>query len=550
MDLNQIFANFNINETWTGIVLSQDRYLFLDSTDFPPAYRTKVDNINFYQLDKSTYGENNGILLRRVQEPSQYQFEYVPVLKTEQYPALCMAKIPYNRKKSSISAIKSMQKSFIASADSMLRGIRTTKTQVVNVLKTLPKLPANISVESGKEFSMETTLETDILLLDLDQYRVKDIIENMYEETDISRAFLSHSMFMDAVSRLEVAIATPLLHPVAFIKEEWQNEIKQNSTLTLYSKEDNEEELVLVLNSPDEYFTVDNVNRRIVKKDIQSTTTTISSTGNTISSTTPSSTMTTSSTVSSTSEQISAFSTTSPNPVGVTTTDFFSGIYNMWNPSNSTSTSTTTTTTTVSPTTTANMTTEKLPAESWYDRMVRAVLKIRTFADFLGSSWGMLTIYDIVLGFIVFIHSKLLGVLLYLRGGPTRLASVRKTTLTPRFFQRIFGRSRETNDQNMSTLAPESTELQDIVIHSKRGSRRVSYADFATDSDGESQPLNTGRKQMVKVVKRLAPPVPSAPSPTPTPNVNMGTVKGRRTIRRVYLESNLPLYLADSDQSN
>jgi len=102
----------------------------------------------------------------------------------------------------------------------------------------------------------------------------------------------------------------------------------------------------------------------------------------------------------------------------------------------------------------------------------------------------------------------------------------------------------------MSTLAPESTELQDIVIHSKRGSRRVSYADFATDSDGESQPLNTGRKQMVKVVKRLAPPVPSAPSPTPTSNVNMGTVKGRRTIRRVYLESNLPLYLADSDQSN
>ncbi len=170
------------------------------------------------------------------------------------------------------------------------------------------------------------------------------------------------------------------------------------------------------------------------------------------------------------------------------------------------------------------MTTEKPPAESWYDKMVRAVLKIRTFADFLGSSWGMLTIYDIVLGFIVFIHSGLLGVLLYLRGGPTRLASVRKTTLTPRFFQRIFGRSRETNDQNMSTLAPESTELQDIVIHSKRGSRRVSYADFATDSDGESQPLNTGRKQMVKVVKRLAPPVPSAPSPTPMPNVNMGTV--------------------------
>ena len=363
-------------------------------------------------------------------------------------------------------------------------------------------------------------------------------------------------MFVSAVHRVEQALTGPLLHPVSFIKEEWQAEIRPNSSLTLYCKEESEDELVLVMNSPDEYFMIDKVGHKIVKKNVPDTTSSPSSTTEAGTSSTSPRTSTPSSTVpnvvvteSTSGLPFGGSSTTSANPMSLTTVDLLTYFMGPW-PTTTTTTSTTVSTTTVSTPTTTETTTVVPPSETWFEKMSRYLRKVRSFSDFLATSWGMLTIYDIVLGLIVLIHSGLIGFLLYVSGRMVGLPPRVAKLIVPRFLTRLFGRKKEVNAEDMSPSAPMDTELTEVVVKTPKGSRRVSYAEYADYSDGESQPIQTRRSPSVKQItrKRPAPPVPSAPAMVPS--TSTGTVRGRKTIRRVYLESNLPLYLADSDLSD
>jgi len=214
MNLDLIFDQFAVNETWTGIVLREDRRMFLDVTDFPPLGYTKWEFIDYTGLNKDTFGENDGVILKRVY--GVHKFAYVAVQKTANHRAFCIEKIPYNRKNGTVVAIKNMQHQFLTSAETLIRTVRASKIQTGSIIKALPKLPSNISIDTQKAFSLETEIETDILLLDLEQYKVQELLENIYDEKDISKAFITHSMFVSAVHRVEQALTGPLLHPVFY----------------------------------------------------------------------------------------------------------------------------------------------------------------------------------------------------------------------------------------------------------------------------------------------------------------------------------------------
>jgi hypothetical protein len=523
MNLTDLFTTLNLQSTWTGIILREDKQGFMDITDFAPLTRTKFGTINATGLDPTTFLVTQGVLLKNVDTTGGFNFAYVPTLADTTHRAVCLKAIPFPKKKSSLTTLKMIKTTFFKQADDVKRSVKATSLLANHSLAILPRLPPGTDISGVRKAEpYDPNINDDLDELESRVEQIGTLFTNIETEMDVTQLMLRHMSLLEIVKRTERRLIDPLYHPLSLVDEKWEADLRPDSVMNIYTKDDSDNTIVLQVEKALSITENSPVTNRFRTRQYLP----------------------------------EPFSSTTSLPDGTEPTpdlDISTPLSTSNTPIMSTSTSTTTTTTTITTTTTTTFTTTTratttskalvpvAPEQSWGDWFFDKWQKMKTFSEFLEMSFKMPSIYDIIFMIILGIHKVLI---LYLYFGKKRKPIiVRKMDYKP---PRMF--RRHSDGSVKSVIAEPSAPIMPMEmlrLRKPNPTRRVQIVeDSHSSSDDEETPMR------VRTAKRLAPPPPLAmynmPSTsTDTQNYYKPSTKERKG--RLYLPKSVPLYLVESE---
>jgi len=512
MNLSELFTKAHLHSTWTGITTRSDKKVFVDMYDRLPITRTKFDTIDDSQLVAGTFdSDTHGVILKNMDTTgAAFRFAYVPVLLTSTYRAVCLKTLPFPRVQENLKMIKYFKQEFHKDIDAELRSLGLSYVSANNSLAALPIVPADLDLTDVREAKIyDTKVQEEIDNLEA---QIPEIVKGFREiETaeDVGTIWLMHDNWIKQVNRIESKLTNPITNPLILIDNRWQTDIKSNSRVQVFKKNDAENTVILKLEVPSVNFAIPNkqwvplpVFDGSEGVDDEDSVTVPSRSHSPL----PSSTVATTSTTTTT-------TTMSPTPYTITTSKPF--------------------------TTTTASTTAKPIDEGWGDWFTRTWAKVKSFTEFLNMSLRLPSAYDIICLIMIAIHSLILTFILFFRRA--RRVVVRKMdwkAAMPNFRRRHSDTSIITPRSNTRPSAPTIIEMRDV----QRKNRQIQWEE---SSEEESKPFRPrSRVRQIETNPRSAK-RPAPPPPYPLyPSVS-GT--NRKKEARVYLPKSLPLYLVESD---
>jgi len=509
MNLTELFIKANLQTTWTGIILREDKKVFLDATESLPLTRTKYDTIDDSQLVAATFqSDTHGVVLKNTDTTgTAYKFAYVPVPLTSAYRAICLKPIPFPRQEADLRILKFFKQEFHKDIEAEQRSVDLSLRSAGNSLRSLPTLPNNFDLSNVKEAIVyDNKMAEDFQLL---ESQIPEIIKAMKEvskSSDIVSIMLRHNNWMQQIQRLEKKLLNPLTNPLILVDDRWVLDIKANTRLQVYKKDDSDNTVILKLEVP---------------------------------------------------EKVQKFPNKPFVPLS-SVTDYedeeISDPETPYRPRKtaSTSTTTTTTTTTVRPTpytitsstlfttSTVPTTTAQPSAEGWGEWVHRTWQKVKSFSEFLNMSLSIPSAYDIILLGLFTIHSGILTYILFFKR-PRRVV-VRKmdwSAIMPKFRRRHSDSSILGSGTRTVPSAPTVFEMQEV----RKKKRQIQWEEKQSSSE-ESSPLQPRSRVHQIEMKPRSPKKPAPPPPYPL-YPNIGRNRGREG--KIYLPKSLPLYLVESD---
>jgi len=466
-----------------------------------PVTRTKFDQIDDSQLVATTFdSDTQGVILKNLDTTGTgFRFAYVPVTLTATYRAVCLKTLPFPRKAENLQTIKYFKQEFHRDIEAEQRSL------ALSFVSALPNVPDDLDLSSVKEAVVyDSKTEDELTLL---ESQIPEIIKSFSEiqtGEDMHKIALMHNNWIRQVNRIEKKLTNPLTNPLILIDEKWQTDIKSNSRVQVFKKNDEINTVILKVEVPAEFPQIPN--KQFVPLPIFGETydeydelVTVPTRRRRPSSTTISTTTTTTTT------------TNTPKPYTLTTSKPFS-------------TSTTATTTT------------KPDEEGWGDWFTKQWARVKSFTEFLNMSLKLPSAYDIICLILITIHSIILTFMLFFRK-PRRVV-VRKMdwkAVMPKFKRRHSDSSIIETSSRTRPSAPTET-----IIEMEGVRKRERQVQWVEDSDEESMPMQPQKR--VKQIETTRTKKPAPPPPYPMyPSVS------RKREGKIYLPKSLPLYLVESD---
>jgi hypothetical protein len=520
MDLNKLFEEKEVQSVWTGVYKNMINPTgFLDTTDMYPLSKTEYTRVGTSQLKTESFTDDMAVILQK----NGSEFEYVPVQKSSQNRALCMIKIKFPRKKSTLKILSSFQKDFVKQLTEVERVVSISARIANSTILVLPELPTNFMLNNAKQVSLEDAINRKIRDFTSEATKVVTSFQNMKEAEQISQLIFQHETAMSFLQELEGEIVAPIFKPLAFLDEPNQKELRAGSSMQFFAI--GEEKLVFQIEPP--------------VHDLAVTSTTPIPTSPTVQ------TSTTTSTVPSTRKSTSTMKSTES---WFNFDDVFGNSGNESTvPSTTTTTSTTTTQTTTSSLRRFNTTTLRpataTPKDTWFQWFAQQVIQAYDVAEYIKLSWRFPTIYDIMLAITSFFHSISLFALCFCCQRKRGL-EIRKMTL-PSIIRKRKRESSTDSDVESQNEVPEPPVLPtpQIVMKRRPSIKKVQIEEVEYNRE-EHVPLR-------RIIKRSAPPPPSAPYMEQETsfygNRDTGTVPKKQM--KGYLRTSIPVYLMESDLS-
>jgi hypothetical protein len=527
MNLTDLFSRLNLQSTWTGIIPRIDKKGFIDSTDFAPATRTRFETINDTNLDPNNHGDEKGVLLKNVDTAGGYSFAYMPVSGNTLHRAVCLKKIPFPKKKSTIATLQMIKRTLFRQAEESYLSVHSTALMANHSLAILPGLPDGLDVSRMRTTEVyENTLTDDLDQLDTKITEIQTIFSNLESELDVTKIFLKHVSLLETIKRTERKLIDPLYRPMLLVDEKWVADLKPDSWVNIYRQNQDESTIVLQIEQSEgvsgSISTGTNRFRTRIFLPEPSSSTPLPD--GTVTSSTQSSTTipsTVQSTLPDTQPVLNNTFTSTATPTTLLTT-----------------TTMTTTTQSTSTTVTALVATE----QSWKDWLAEKWQKVKNFAEFLQISLKIPSAYDIGLMIMGTIHSFLLVVLFVLVRRKPKPKIVRKMDFRP---SRLFRRNSDGSVKSV-TVSPSAPviPMEMLNLRKPNPTKRVRIIEEPmSDSEDEETPLRSFSP------KRNAPqpPMPLYPVPSTSSGTRYFETNPRERRGKLYLPKNIPLYLMQSE---
>jgi hypothetical protein len=470
-----------------------------------PVTRTKFDQIDDSQLVATTFdSDTQGVILKNLDTTGTgFRFAYVPVTLTATYRAVCLKTLPFPRKAENLQTIKYFKQEFHRDIEAEQRSL------ALSFVSALPNVPDDLDLSSVKEAVVyDSKTEDELTLL---ESQIPEIIKSFSEiqtGEDMHKIALMHNNWIRQVNRIEKKLTNPLTNPLILIDEKWQTDIKSNSRVQVFKKNDEINTVILKVEVPAEFPQIPN--KQFVPlpifngktDDYEDDIVTV-----------PTRRRRPSSTTVSTSTTITTTTTVSPTPYTITTSRPFS-------------------------TSTPSTTTTKPDEEGWGDWFTKQWARVKSFTEFLNMSLKLPSAYDIICLILITIHSIILSFMLFFRK-PRRVV-VRKMdwkAVMPKFKRRHSDSSIVGTGSYTRPSAPTETVIEMQARDVRKKKRQVQWIE---DSDEESMPFQPQKR--VKQIETTRTKKPAPPPPYPMyPSVS------RKREGKIYLPKSLPLYLVESD---
>ena len=451
---------------------------------------------------------------------NETKFSYQLADKTTQHRALCLSKVEFPRKRSTLKILESFRKDFISQLNNIEKSVQDSSRIANSSMLIMPELPPNFLLGSAKQVSFGTEIESRLVKAKVSFEKVINQLEQIQEPEQLTQLIFQHELVVAEFHDLQEEILMPLHRPLGFLDENNQLGLQAGSFMQLFAIRG--EKLVFQIEPP----------TNVLTKTVQPTSPTISTSPLPLSTTVPVTTATesvsstpTTGTTEEVSSTVPSTTTTPVSAVGNTTVDLFGD----W----------------TSPTTLRSETTTFNSQDTWYNGwFAQWVIGAYNWYEYLKNSWKIPSIYDIILGVISFIHSIcciMFCICCQRKKNILDFTNANRPSIVPGILKRRFDRS------GVSTYP--DTESQSSSLKRVPSVRKVQL-DEIFYAEEESRPLKITRSSP----KRVAPPPPSAPL---FEDLEQETVfKGPESVGatpkpklRGYLRTSIPVYLMESNLS-
>jgi hypothetical protein len=154
-----------------------------------------------------------------------------------QHRAICLQKIPFARKQSTIVLMDRLRNRYIRQVDSMIEEVRDAEREVNNTLLTLPRVePNSLPQDFSPIYSKFNQNQAEkIKSVSFSLGLVSMWFNTVSEVTDYFELLLEHTESMQMVKRLLNTMTDPIFRPLRMLNEGYGFDSGANSEVKLYT---------------------------------------------------------------------------------------------------------------------------------------------------------------------------------------------------------------------------------------------------------------------------------------------------------------------------